>query len=338
LAQASNTIHVRPATLGTGINTPAQSVGVDGGGTALAPGYVLLNASGEVINPATEEVVADLSVTIEHIDYSTDEILTRTPTIGQKLASESSPVVIASNQSPIPVTVSSPVLPSGASTSALQTTGNTTLSSINTSNASIDTKTPTVGQKASAASVPVVLASDQSPIMTMTADESINCYLTSFILTPTTLTAGSVYFAMRNSSATKKIRVRQLKITQQFTGTAAASSSNFAIQPYSHNAAPTGGTAITTDIIPVNPINATVSALNLRASNAGGIVNGGTLDPRKILFGSANQLAMSNDFVIQAADTPLTMPPSAGFTVRAEGAIVAGTTLRVTMIWDEVNV
>lgn len=46
-------------------------------------------------------------------------------------------------------------LPTGASTSALQTTGNTSL-------ASIDTKTPALGQAVKASSSPVVIASDQA--------------------------------------------------------------------------------------------------------------------------------------------------------------------------------
>lgn len=48
-------------------------------------------------------------------------------------------------------------LPTGASTSALQTTGNTSLSSI-------DTKTPALGQTTMAGSVPVAIASNQSAI------------------------------------------------------------------------------------------------------------------------------------------------------------------------------
>lgn len=48
-------------------------------------------------------------------------------------------------------------LPTGASTSALQTTGNTSLSSI-------DTKTPALGQAAMVASSPVVIASNQSAV------------------------------------------------------------------------------------------------------------------------------------------------------------------------------
>lgn len=55
------------------------------------------------------------------------------------------------------VTVISSVLPSGASTSALQTTGNTSLSSI-------DGKLNSLGQKTMANSTPVTIASDQSAI------------------------------------------------------------------------------------------------------------------------------------------------------------------------------
>lgn len=57
-----------------------------------------------------------------------------------------------------PVSLASVPLPTGAATSALQTTGNTSLGNI-------DTKLPaTVGQKAMAASLAVVLASDQSSV------------------------------------------------------------------------------------------------------------------------------------------------------------------------------
>lgn len=58
------------------------------------------------------------------------------------------------------VSVSSSALPSGASTAALQSTGNTSLSSI-------DGKTPALGQAAMAASTPVVIASNQTPISTI---------------------------------------------------------------------------------------------------------------------------------------------------------------------------
>lgn len=58
-----------------------------------------------------------------------------------------------------PVSAAALPLPTGAATSALQTTGNTSL-------ASVDTKTPALGQATMAASRPVVVASDQSALPT----------------------------------------------------------------------------------------------------------------------------------------------------------------------------
>lgn len=76
-------------------------------------------------------------------------------------------VVLPTDQTAIPATQSGTwnitnisgaiSLPTGAATSALQTTGNTSL-------ASIDTKTPTLGQKTMANSSPITIASDQSAI------------------------------------------------------------------------------------------------------------------------------------------------------------------------------
>jgi len=63
---------------------------------------------------------------------------------GSALSANSEPVVVASDQAPIPVTVS------GVATSARQDTGNTSV-------ASIDTKTPALGQALAANSVPVIL-------------------------------------------------------------------------------------------------------------------------------------------------------------------------------------
>lgn len=61
-----------------------------------------------------------------------------------------------------PVSAASLPLPTGAATSALQTTGNTSLSSI-------DGKLGSLGQKAMSGSAPVVLASDQSAVPTKAA-------------------------------------------------------------------------------------------------------------------------------------------------------------------------
>jgi SLT domain-containing protein len=111
--------------------------------------------------------------------------------LGQKTMSGSAPVVIASDQSAIPASqsgtwdinnISGTVsLPTGAATSALQTAGNTSLSSI-------DSKLGTLGQKAMTGSAPVVIASDQSAIP-ISAPLSVNAtYAQSTTLTTAAVT------------------------------------------------------------------------------------------------------------------------------------------------------
>lgn len=85
--------------------------------------------------------------------------------------------------STFPISAASLPLPSGASTAALQTTGNAILTTIDadtgniaTSVASVDTKTPSLGQALAAASVPVVLTAAQittlTPLATVAATQS----------------------------------------------------------------------------------------------------------------------------------------------------------------------
>lgn len=83
-------------------------------------------------------------------------ISTKTPALGQATMANSSPVVLASNQSAVPVSASALPLPSGAATE-------TTLGTLLTQSA-FQTRVNTLGQKAMTASTPVVLASDQSSI------------------------------------------------------------------------------------------------------------------------------------------------------------------------------
>lgn len=108
-----------------------------------------------VVSLATGAATSALQTTGNTLLTSIDA---KTPSPGQALMAASSPVVIASDQASIPVSVGAIALPTGASTSALQVLGNASL-------ANIDSKIPTVGQKLSALSSPVVLASDQSPIL-----------------------------------------------------------------------------------------------------------------------------------------------------------------------------
>ena len=80
----------------------------------------------------------------------------RINTLGQKTAANSTPVVLASDQSTLPVSVAALPLPSGAATESTLTTLLTQSTFTNRIN--------TLGQKTSANSTPVVLASDQSSL------------------------------------------------------------------------------------------------------------------------------------------------------------------------------
>lgn len=94
------------------------------------------------------------------IQASVASLDTKQPTVGQKTMALSSPVVIASDQSAVPV--SGTVAVTGVATAANQATQITAEQAIQVSVASLDTKQPTVGQKTMAASSPVVIASDQA--------------------------------------------------------------------------------------------------------------------------------------------------------------------------------
>lgn len=102
---------------------------------------------------------------------------------GQATMANSEPVVIASDQSTVPVSVASLPLPTGAATSAKQDTiiGHVDgieglLTTIDADTGSIDSKTPALGQALAAASVPVVLPAAQ--ITTLTPPAAITGYAT----------------------------------------------------------------------------------------------------------------------------------------------------------------
>lgn len=178
------------------------------------------------------------------IDSSLTSISTKTPPLGQTTSTNSSPVVIANDQSVLPVTITTGTLPPysdtptfkidqsnlgvtnrvnignegvvsisgttaisavqlplpiGASTSVLQNSTNTLLTTANNYLYNIATNTVGVGQAPSSNSSPVVIASDQSTL-TVTLDNTDSTYLSnlsSAIGTPIngqSLSSGSGWF------------------------------------------------------------------------------------------------------------------------------------------------
>jgi len=145
-----------------------------------------------------------------------DSINTKTPVAGQAAMAASSPVVIASNQSAIPVTLASTTvtgtvavsaaalpLPAGAATE-------TTLAAMNT-------KTPALGQAVMASSQPVVLASNQSsiPVTTTFSDITASGTITTQNLVPAgAATAGSAVL----STALTGVSTGLAQVTGGYTG------------------------------------------------------------------------------------------------------------------------
>ncbi len=102
------------------------------------------------------------------IDKATDDVLIYGNTVKDGSGTSYVPLVDADGQ--LQVDVLSSAIPTGASTSALQTTGNTSLSSL-------DTKLPAQGQALAAASTPVVLTAAQ--VTTLTPPAAITGFATS---------------------------------------------------------------------------------------------------------------------------------------------------------------
>lgn len=124
----------------------------DNGGSITVDGTVNAVQSGSPWNFNLQQVNGNTTLTGNGVTGTGSQRVT--------IASDNTPFTVNAAQSGtwnitnISGTVS---LPTGAATSALQTTGNTSLGNI-------DTKTPALGQAAMAASTPVVIASNQSAV------------------------------------------------------------------------------------------------------------------------------------------------------------------------------
>ena len=181
-----------PATLGqkTSLNSLAVTIASDQSAVPASQSgtWNINNVSGTVSLPTGAATLAAQNTG----NSSLSSIDTKTPSLGQTTMTGSTPVVIASNQTAVPVSgpltdtqlratpvpvsgtisatqsgtwninnISGTVsLPTGAATLAAQNTGNASLSSI-------DGKTPALGQTTMSGSVPVTLASNQ-PAITVT--------------------------------------------------------------------------------------------------------------------------------------------------------------------------
>jgi len=153
------------------IDANVSITAVGGDNIAISDGTdtLAINSDGSInVSGVSTAAKQDTQITsLTNIDNKLASIDAGIPvSLGQQTMANSMPVVLASDQTALPISTVSLPLPTGAATEAKQDVGNTSLSSI-------DTKLNTLGQKTSAGSVPVVLSSDQSSIPITLADEPI---------------------------------------------------------------------------------------------------------------------------------------------------------------------
>lgn len=218
LPTGASTAAKQPA-LGTAGSPSADVISIQGvvSGTVVpvsAAALPLPSGAATAANQATE--IASLS-----------SIDGKLASLGQKNMAGSEPVVIASDQSAIPASqsgtwninnVSGTVsLPTGASTSALQTTGNTSLSSI-------DGKLGSLGQKTMSGSAPVVIASDQSALPAAKGRSQANASVRKDYSAGSVTTGAWVQLVASTTSATNLIEIFDSSGQTMKIGTGAAAS------------------------------------------------------------------------------------------------------------------
>lgn len=172
--QTTQPISTTSLPLPSGASTETTLSSLNSKVTAVNTGAVVISSSVLPTGAATSVNQSTSNASLSSID-------TKIPALGQALAASSSPVVLTAAQvatlTPLstvnignlpatqPVSAVTLPLPTGASTSALQTTTNSSLSSL-------DTKIPAQGQALATASLPVVLTAVQ--IATLTPLSTVN--------------------------------------------------------------------------------------------------------------------------------------------------------------------
>ena len=162
-------------------------------------------------------------------------------------------------------------------------------------------------------------------------------YMVRIEVIPTTLTAGTTYFAMRNVGG-KRVFIRKIEMKLGFSGTATASRSLYEWERFSA-ATPTGGTALTALKKGSTFPNSSVG--DIRFAPGGLTITGVVFEAPFHLVGNTNQLNNDQTQDISYVDGPdigrLVLAVGEGLCVRANTAIVAGSYLIGSITWDELT-
>jgi hypothetical protein len=151
-----------------------------------------------------------------------------------------------------PVSASSLPLPTGAATSALQTTANTSL-------AAIDAGIPTaLGQTTSSASMPVVIASDQStlPVLAIPVDGQKKTFSAS--ITGLVVPASATDVVVLTGSSSKIVRITNIGISGT---TSAGTGISFNMSFIKRSSADTSGTSTSPTVVAYDSTNPAATAV-----------------------------------------------------------------------------
>jgi hypothetical protein len=230
--------------------------------TVVQPDGSLLHATIDASAlPSGAATSANQSTEITHLT----SIDTKTPAQGAALIAASTPVNIASDQV-VPVSASALPLPSGAATAALQTSGNASLSSI-------DTKTPALGQALAAASVPVVLTASQlstlTPLTSVTVTQATGTNLHTVVdsgsITATQATGSNLHVQVDAGSAI----IGKVGIDQTTPGTTNGVQVNAALPAGTNNIGKVSALAATPTALTVTQAAITVGTSAVRLTVSG---------------------------------------------------------------------
>lgn len=159
-------------------------------------------------------------------------------------------------------------------------------------------------------------------------------YYTGIAVVPTTLLNGTNYFWIRNPSGTKKIKIKRLEVIMVFAGTASASRSVYAIRKFINCTATTGTVTLTADpAVTTNP----ASIADIKWAAAGGTLTGSTISTTNkfMQIGHANQLTTNIAYDRDLSDAPIVLGQNEGIVLQADQAVVAGSTVIISLRWTE---
>lgn len=202
-------------------------------------------------------------------------------TLGQKAMAASLPVVIASDQSTLPISAASLPLPAGASTSALQTTGNTSLASIL---AQLDVALSTRASQATLASILTQLDVALSTRASQTTLASVLTQLDVALSTrasqttlASVLTQLDVALSTRLADVTFTTRINTLGQKAMAASTPIVIASDQSAIPVTATLTAGGLVSTKTDLTPSAPTFATVGVASAQAVAAAATRKGLTL-------------------------------------------------------------